>query len=79
MRLLKTAAVGALAWYAWRAWQRRNTGATFATGRAREDTGTTTAPHGDPTFPRAAPDLTGPELGEPAHAGAQSSRGLGEA
>ena len=71
MNLLKTAAAGALAYFAYRAWQRRKAApAPFPV--ASRDTGGLTPPHGDPTFPRVAPDLS-----PPAHATAQASRGFG--
>jgi uncharacterized membrane protein YebE (DUF533 family) len=72
MNILKTAALGVVAWVAYRAWQKKKGVASSPSTLGLDDTGGTTAPHGDPLLADLEPERAAPRL-------AQSSRGFGEA
>lgn len=72
MAIFKIIAAGAIGYAAYRAWQRHQSNQQL---QSVADTGRTSPPHGDKIAQR---DTWGDEP-EPAHAGAQFSRGFGEA
>ncbi len=71
MKLFRIFAAGALSYVAYRAWQQRRAGAS-STAPAARDTGTRTAPHGDPVLVGESIDVEPVE-----YTGAQSSRSFG--